>query len=57
VPHVIEPSFGVDRLMLAVLTSAHCVDTVRLIDVNERSILYSTASCIPSESRLYEKKI
>ena len=56
-PHVIEPSFGVDRLMLAVLTSAHCVDTVRLIDVNERSILYSTASCIPSESRLYEKKI
>jgi len=28
VPHVIEPSFGVDRLMLAVLTSAYTVDEV-----------------------------
>merc|ERR1712050_798968 len=28
VPHVIEPSIGVDRLMLAVLTSAYCEDEV-----------------------------
>jgi len=28
VPHVIEPSFGVDRLMLAVLTSAYAEDEV-----------------------------
>ena len=28
VPHVIEPSFGVDRLMLAVITSAYAEDTV-----------------------------
>ena len=28
VPHVIEPSIGVDRLMLAVLTSAYCTDEV-----------------------------
>merc|ERR1719238_2659319 len=28
VPHVIEPSIGVDRLMLAVLTSAYCQDEV-----------------------------
>merc|ERR1719221_450765 len=28
VPHVIEPSFGVDRLMLAVLTSAYAEDMV-----------------------------
>ena len=27
-PHVIEPSIGVDRLMLAVLTSAYCTDEV-----------------------------
>ena len=27
-PHVIEPSIGVDRLMLAVLTSAYCEDQV-----------------------------
>ncbi|GHC07469.1 glycine--tRNA ligase [Cerasicoccus arenae] len=26
VPHVIEPSLGVDRTFLAVLTAAHCVD-------------------------------
>jgi glycyl-tRNA synthetase len=28
IPHVIEPSIGVDRLMLAVLTSAYCQDEV-----------------------------
>ena len=28
VPHVIEPSFGVDRLMLAVITSAYAEDKV-----------------------------
>jgi len=28
IPHVIEPSIGVDRLMLAVLTSAYCEDEV-----------------------------
>lgn len=28
VPHVIEPSIGVDRLMLAVLTSAYAEDEV-----------------------------
>jgi glycyl-tRNA synthetase len=28
VPHVIEPSCGVDRLFLALLTSAYCEDEV-----------------------------
>jgi len=36
VPHVIEPSFGVDRLMLAVLTSAYAVDE---IDGDSRNVL------------------
>jgi len=36
VPHVIEPSFGVDRLMLAVLTSAYSEDEV---DGEKRSVL------------------
>ena len=37
VPHVIEPSFGVDRLMLAVLTSAYAVDE---IDGDSRFLIY-----------------
>ncbi len=28
IPHVIEPTFGVDRTVLAVIASAYCVDTV-----------------------------
>lgn len=28
VPHVIEPSFGLERLVMAVLTSAYTVDTI-----------------------------
>jgi glycyl-tRNA synthetase len=28
IPHVIEPSIGVDRLFLALLTSAYCVEDV-----------------------------
>ena len=37
IPHVIEPSIGVDRLMLAVLTSAYDVDTV---GGEERNVSY-----------------
>lgn len=31
VPHVVEPSVGVDRLFLALLASAYCEDEVRNI--------------------------
>lgn len=31
VPHVIEPSLGVDRLFLAIICSAYQEDEVRLI--------------------------
>jgi len=32
--------------MLAVLTSAHCVDTVHLIQVKLMNALYNTTSCM-----------
>ncbi len=36
VPHVIEPSFGLERLMMAVLTSAYTTD---FIDGEKRTVL------------------
>ncbi len=44
VPHVIEPSFGVERAIMAVLTSAYTVDTV---NGEERSYLKLPAHLSP----------
>ena len=44
VPHVIEPSFGVERLVMAVLTAAYQVDE---IDGQERKVLKLPANLAP----------
>ena len=46
VPHVIEPSLGVDRLLLALLTSAYHEDEVIKEDLTiEYQYMQSSALC------------
>ena len=49
IPHVIEPSIGVDRLFLAILTSAYNVDKV---DGEERTVLKLHPSVAPVKASI-----
>jgi len=62
VPHVIEPSFGVDRLMLAVITSAYAEDkvgsdtrTVLRLHPRLAPIKAAVLPLVKSNSKLVEK--
>ena len=50
VPHVIEPSTGVDRLFLALLTSAYCEDEV---GGEKRTVLKFHPSMAPIKVRAW----